>query len=129
MRVYSVLFILVSFTVLGQATSEPSLVHTTVSDFPFHAPLNNEFKDAAEEMMVKKWSQQILAIIIADEATLTQNNPKELFVIQIRNRAMGKRVRIPIGIKMNRIRKIKLGDVAAREQFIEDTEGWIRRFI
>ena len=113
----------------AQQKQTPAWEQRIVSEIPFQTTLSNEFKAAAEEMIVKKWTQQILNIVLADEATLAQNRSKELFLFQIQNRAAGKVVTIPIGIKMDEIRKIKKGNSKALKQFMEEIEDWILRFI
>lgn len=129
MKLFFYLFLCIPILAVAQQKQTPTWEYNIVSEIPFHTPLNNEFKAAAEEMMARKWTQQILNIILADEAVFAQNRSKELFLFQIKNRSAGKVVSIPIGIKMDGIRKIRKGNPIALSQFMEETEDWILRFI
>ena len=129
MKLLCNLLICIPVLLFAQQNEAPAWEYKVVSDIPFIKPLNNEFIAAAEEMMANKWTQQILNIILVDEETLSQNSSKELFLFQIQNRSAGKTVSIPIGIKMDYVRKIKSGNSAALHQFSEETAEWIMRFI
>lgn len=121
-------FLLPGF-IFSQASITPTWEYSVVSDLPFHTPMNNEFKAAAEELMAKKWTQQILNILLENTNQQTAFEDKMLFAFQIVDRASTRKVNIPISVQKELIFKIKKGDSEALERFSKETKRWILRYI
>lgn len=121
-------FLLPGF-IFSQASITPTWEYSVVSDLPFHTPMNNEFKAAAEELMAKKWTQQILNILLENTIQQTAFEDKMLFAFQIVDRASTRKVNIPISVQKELIIKIKKGDSEALERFSKETKRWILRYI
>ncbi|MGB0256602.1 MAG: hypothetical protein ACPF9N_05145 [Flavobacteriaceae bacterium] len=121
-------FLLPGF-IFSQASITPTWEYSVVSDLPFHTPMNNEFKAAAEELMAKKWTQQILNILLENTIQQTAFEDKMLFAFQIVDRASTRKVNIPISVQKELIFKIKKGDSEALERFSKETKRWILRYI
>lgn len=121
-------FLLPGF-IFSQASITPTWEYSVVSDLPFHTPMNNEFKAAAEELMAKKWTQQILNILLENTNQQTAFEDKMLFAFQIVDRASTRKVNIPISVQKELIIKIKKGDSEALERFSKETKRWILRYI
>jgi hypothetical protein len=121
-------FLLPGF-IFSQASISPTWKYSVVSDLPFHTPTNNEFKAAAEELMAKKWTQQILNILLENNIQQTVFEDKMLFAFQIVDRASTRKVNIPISVQKELIFKIKKGDSEALERFSKETKRWILRYI
>ena len=129
MKQFLYLALLLPGFIFSQASIAPTWEFSVVSDLPFHTPMNNEFKAAAEELMAKKWTQQILTILLENTHQQTAFQDKMLFDFQIVDRAFTRKVNIPISVQKELIFKIKKGDSAALERFSEETERWILRYI
>jgi hypothetical protein len=130
MKQFLYLALLLPGFIFSQASNDaPTWEYSVVSDLPFHTPMNNEFKAAAEELMAKKWTQQILTILLENTHQQTAFQDKMLFDFQIVDRASTRKVNIPISVQKELIFKIKKGDSAALERFSEETERWILRYI
>lgn len=121
-------FLLPGF-IFSQVSITPTWEYSVVSDLPFHTPMNNEFKAAAEELMAKKWTQQILNILLENTNQQTAFEDKMLFAFQIVDRASTRKVNIPISVQKELIFKIKKGDSEALERFSKETKRWILRYI
>lgn len=121
-------FLLPGF-IFSQASITPTWEYSVVSDLPFHTPMNNEFKAAAEELMAKKWTQQILNILLENTIQQTAFEDKMLFAFQIVDRASTRKVNIPISVQKELIFKIKKGDSEALERFSKEAKRWILRYI
>lgn len=121
-------FLLPGF-IFSQVSITPTWEYSVVSDLPFHTPMNNEFKAAAEELMAKKWTQQILNILLENTIQQTAFEDKMLFAFQIVDRASTRKVNIPISVQKELIFKIKKGDSEALERFSKETKRWILRYI
>ena len=129
MKQFLYLALLLPGFIFSQASNAPTWEYSVVSDLPFHTPMNNEFKAAAEELMAKKWTQQILTILPENTHQQKAFQDKMLFDFQIVDRASTRIVNIPISVQKELIFKIKKGDSAALERFSEETERWILRYI
>lgn len=129
MKQFLYLALLLPGFIFSQASNASTWEYSVVSDLPFHTPMNNEFKAAAEELMAKKWTQQILTILLENTHQQTAFQDKMLFDFQIVDRAFTRKVNIPISVQKELIFKIKKGDSAALERFSEQTERWILRYI
>jgi len=129
MKQFLYLALLLPGFIFSQASIAPTWEYSVVSDLPFHTPMNNEFKAAAEELMAKKWTQQILTILLENTHQQTAFQDKMLFDFQIVDRASTRKVNIPISVQKELIFKIIKGDSAALERFSEETERWILRYI
>lgn len=121
-------FLLPGF-IFSQVSITPTWEYSVVSDLPFHTPMNNEFKAAAEELMAKKWTQQILNILLENTIQQTVFEDKMLFAFQIVDLASTRKVNIPISVQKELIFKIKKGDSEALERFSKETKRWILRYI
>ncbi|MGB1901972.1 MAG: hypothetical protein ACPHP0_04700 [Flavobacteriaceae bacterium] len=121
-------FLLPGFT-FSQVSITPTWEYSVVSDLPFHTPMNNEFKAAVEELMAKKWTQQILNILLEKSIQQTMLEDKMLFAFQIVDRGSRRKVNIPISVQKELIFKIKKGDSEALERFSKETKRWILRYI
>lgn len=124
------IFLLIPIMALSQQESElPSWSHSVVSDLPFQSPINNEFRQAAEELMAKKWTKDILNIVIESKIKQDIAKDKMLFVLQIKDRSATRQVEIPIRVSTALILDIQQGNREALERFSEETERWILRYI
>lgn len=124
------IFILIPIMALSQQESAlPSWSHSVVSDLPFHSPINNEFRQAAEELMAKKWTKDILNIVLESKIKQDIAKDKMLFVFQIKDRSAARQVEIPIRVSTALILDIQQGNHEALERFSEETERWILRYI
>ena len=79
MKQFLYLALLLPGFIFTQAYNAPTWEYSVVSDLPFHTPMNNEFKAAAEELMAKKWTQQILTILLENTHQQTAFQDKMLF--------------------------------------------------
>ena len=129
MKQFLYLALLLPGFIFSQASNAPTWEYSVVSDLPFHTSMNNEFKAAVEELMAKKWTQQILTILLENTHQQTAFQDKMLFDFQIVDRASTRKVNIPISVQKELIFKIKKGDSSALERFSEETERWILRYI
>ena len=109
MKQFLYLALLLPGFIFSQASNAPTWEYSVVSDLPFHTPMNNEFKAAAEELMAKKWTQQILTILLENTHQQTAFQDKMLFDFQIVDRAFTRKVNIPISVQKELIFKIKKG--------------------
>ena len=65
------IFLLIPIMAMSQQESElTSWSHSVVSDLPFQTPINNEFRQAEEELMAKKWTKDILSNYISPSRTI-----------------------------------------------------------
>lgn len=115
---------------MSQQESElPSWSHSVVSDLPFQSPINNEFRQAAEELMAKKWTKDILNILLESIVKQDRAQDKMLFIFQIKDRCATRQVEIPIRVSAELVMNIQQGNQKALERFSEETERWILRYI